>query len=98
MMIMILNLLMSGFTAQANPLSTPVLVTRYMAKEYCSCRYVVKQSHDICKDENKTTSLVFSISDDPKNKKVQVSSLFEKAEARFLNKRYGCELIVKEKN
>ena len=91
----ILSFLVVFASAPSFALPTPVLLTRYMAKEYCSCRFVVKQSSRTCINENKTTNLLFSIKEDLTNKRIMVTSEFETAEARFLDDRFGCELTLK---
>ncbi|MEM7647028.1 MAG: hypothetical protein AAF203_08970 [Pseudomonadota bacterium] len=95
-MLSLLFTLMAGLpNAQAKTLNTADLVTRYMAKEYCSCRFVVKQSPKVCKDENKTFRILFRIREDQTKKVIRVSNIFEKAEARFIDERQGCQLVVK---
>lgn len=90
MKILFLILLFLGFQAQAK--STAYLLTRYMAKEYCSCRYVVKQSKKVCINENKTTKILFSVEEDQENKIVRVRNLVAKAQARFIDRETGCLL------
>ena len=72
--------------------STPYLLTRYMAKEYCSCRFVVKQSHKVCKNENKTLKVLWKIETNEETKEVIVKNLVHKAKAHFIDDRYGCVL------
>lgn len=73
--------------------SSTYLLTRFIAKEYCSCRFVIQQSAKVCKDETKATSLLFKVHEDPDKKTIRVTNLAEKAEAQFLNERHGCQLF-----
>ena len=89
--------LMILMSSQAFAKNTPYLITRYMAKEYCSCRFVVKQSPEVCKNENKTTKLFFRLREDTKNKVITVSNLVTKTQARFISPEHGC-LLDKQKD
>ena len=68
------------------------LITRYMAKEYCSCRYVVKQSPKVCKDENKSYKVLVRIMEDEENKVIKVRNVFTTTSAYFVNEKLGCIL------
>ena len=73
--------------------STPYLLTRYMAKEYCSCRFVVGQSPKVCKNENKTIKFIFWVSENKEDKKITVRSIGGKAVAEFKDSHQGCLLL-----
>ena len=91
-MIATLFSMLTMFSFAQDELSTPQLLTRYMAKEYCSCRFVVGQTPKVCRAENKTFKILFSISEDTKKKVVTVKSFALTAKASFINDRFGCEL------
>ncbi len=84
------------FTADVFAKSTPYLLTRYIAKEYCSCRFVVKQSAKVCKNENKATNILFRVDEDLDKQVITVTNIFTKARARFLSDNYGCLLVKDE--
>ena len=90
-------MLLFSFHFEALAKNTPYLLTRYMAKEYCSCRFVVKQSPKVCKNENKTTKVFFRLKEDTKNKVITVSNVFTKTRARFVSPEHGC-LLDKQKD
>ena len=93
MKIVFLFVIFLSLTAEAK--NTGYLLTRYVAKEYCSCRFVVKQTPATCRNENKVTNLLFRLSEDSNNKVITVSNLFTKTEARFISEEQGC-LLEKE--
>lgn len=76
--------------ASANSLG--YLLTRYMAKEYCSCRFVVKQSPTVCRNENKSFKILVRITEDSKKKIIKVQNAFTRTEAHFINEDQGCLL------
>ncbi len=84
-------------TTNLSAKSTPYLLTRYIAKEYCSCRFVVKQSAKVCKNENKATNILFRVDEDLINQVITVTNIFTKAHARFLSDNHGC-LLVEDKS
>ncbi len=78
--------------------TTAYLLTRYIAKEYCSCRFVVGQSAKVCKNENKATNIFVRLTEDTNKKVIKVRNIFTKAEARFISDKHGCTLVkIQEK-
>ena len=98
MMTLLLPLILSFSFLDAKQPSSAYLFTRYQAKEYCSCRFVVKQSEKVCKRENKSTVLLFRIKEDTQNKIIQVRNIAAKAEAHFISEKEGCRLTLFEEN
>lgn len=60
------------------------------AKEYCSCRFVVGQSKQLCKEYAQNFIPPWSIKENEEKKYVTVSNMFKTTTAVYKNKRYGC--------
>lgn len=95
MIVLSLSLL---FSSPAFSKTTPILLTRYVAKEYCSCRFIVGQTPKVCKDENKATNILVRVREDKKNKVIHVTNIFTKATAQFVSDNHGCILVENEKS
>lgn len=89
------GLLLLGLSpVSADPVdSNLVMYARYVAKEYCSCRYVVKQSKDICRSEAKATSIFVHLEEDLSSRSVLTRNVGGEAKAVWVNSRRGCELV-----
>ena len=68
----------------------PSALTRYYAKQFCSCYYVIKQSEEFCR-AYVDTGLPFSIKIDRTNKKIHASSFGWVHQAVYQEgSRFGC--------
>lgn len=68
------------------------LYTSFVAKEYCSCRFVVKQSPKVCLNEAKAFSVAVGITEDLENKRILARNLLSRVTASFNDDRTGCSL------
>ncbi|TNE97858.1 MAG: hypothetical protein EP326_10765 [Deltaproteobacteria bacterium] len=62
------------------------------AKEYCSCRYVVGQTKEHCKEYAQNFIPPWSIKENVEKKYVTVSNMFKTTTASYVSKRYGCSI------
>lgn len=89
---LVFGLLMASPSVNSDRASNSLLLTRYMAKEYCSCRYIVKQTPKVCRNENKTFPLIFRLKENEQEKIIVVKSFGNEAKARFIDESHGCLL------
>jgi len=73
----------------------PVVAASF-AKEYCSCRFVVGQTEKYCKSYASQIVSVSSFSEDLNNKYVSAAAFGHLASSQFINKKYGCDLIIEK--
>lgn len=69
-----------------------IMYARYVAKEYCSCRFVVGQTEKICRAEAKADNLLVRITEDREERIIETRNSGGKARARWVNERLGCQL------
>lgn len=70
-----------------------VLSSSY-AKEYCSCYYVVGQSKEYCQAYSRQILPVSSYDINESDKKISAKGLGFASEAKFIDDRKGCEIIL----
>ncbi|WP_413794405.1 MULTISPECIES: amidase [unclassified Pseudomonas] len=70
----------------------PDIISAYTAKEYCSCRYVMQQSAEYCRDYVKQSVPTSDFLETPETKRVTVSGLGRSNSAQWLGERQGCRL------
>jgi len=69
------------------------LGAKYVAKEFCSCHYVLRQTEKYCADYVKNESLNPSRDNDENTQTIRARTLlFWKGKAQFKDDRYGCSI------
>lgn len=72
----------------------PGIIGAYSAKEYCSCRYVVKHPAAYCAAYVEHLVPLSGFFDDPANKRVTARGLGRTQTAQWLGVRQGCQLLA----
>jgi len=70
----------------------PSIFGAYTAKEYCSCRYVMNNPAEYCRNYAKLPIAIDNIIDDPVNKQVTATKFGSTQRALWLGPREGCRL------
>ena len=73
-------------------MSPSEIYTRFVAKEYCSCRFVVQQTEAVCRNEAKAFAALIRVQEDNESKLIKAINHFSSAEAYFQDERVGCQL------
>ena len=74
------------------------LLTRYKAKDFCSCMFVMKRDENYCRDWTVASPNLASIKVDKELKVVRTQAIhYWSATARYINERTGCTLDEREK-
>lgn len=76
--------------------TTSEVYTRFVAKEYCSCRFVVQQSEKVCRQEAKAFSALVRVEEDPELQVITASNFFSHARAVIQQPSLGCQLFDAE--
>ena len=73
------------------------LLTRYKAKDFCSCMFVMKRDEDYCRDWTVAAPNLASIKVDQEEKTVTTQAIhYWSATARYTGERTGCTLDERE--
>lgn len=70
----------------------PKIISRWYAKEFCSCYFVMERSEDFCRERVRQWIPIQSYSIDQKNKLISATGLWNTAHALYEGDRLGCRL------
>jgi hypothetical protein len=70
----------------------PSILPAFYAKEFCSCRYVMKRSVEDCRNFARQWIKEDDFQLDETNRRVSVTGMGRTESARFTEERYGCVL------
>jgi len=70
----------------------PDIISAYTAKEYCSCRYVMRQPAEYCRGYVKQSVPISALLETVEAKRITVSGLGRSHSARWMGERQGCRL------
>jgi hypothetical protein len=73
----------------------PSIISAYTAKEYCSCRFVMKAPAEYCHSYVKQW-LPSTIDEDSLNKRITATGLGRESAAQWEGPRQGCRLLPPE--
>lgn len=73
----------------------PGIVGGFTAKEYCSCRYVMRMPENYCRGYVQQW-LPATLADDPLARRVSATGLGVTRSAAWLGEREGCRLLTQE--
>lgn len=71
----------------------PDILSAYTAKEYCSCRYVMRHPAAYCQGYVRQYLPLSGLRDDPATQQVTASGLGRSHGAAWLGERVGCRLV-----
>lgn len=90
--VIVLGLIFWIVTGWANLVTVPAISPAYLAKERCSCRFVVGQSEAYCENYASSSVPLVSVDVDQAAKRVEASVLGFTRVARYMSQRDGCRL------
>jgi hypothetical protein len=90
--VILLALIFWIVTGWANLVSVPAILPAYLAKERCSCRFVMKQGQSYCESYASSWVPFASVDVDEAAKRVEASVLGVGRVARYMSQRNGCRL------
>lgn len=93
LLLILLALLLWGWSERAALSAFPGILSAYSAKEYCSCRYVTGFDGDYCRGYVKQYLPLSELRDDPAARRVFARGLGRDATAQWLSPREGCRLL-----
>jgi len=70
----------------------PDIISAYTAKQYCSCRYVMRQPADYCRGYVKQSVPISDLLETVEAKRITVNGLGRSHSARWMGARQGCRL------
>jgi hypothetical protein len=70
----------------------PDIISGYTAKEYCSCRYVMKNDAEYCHRYVKQWLPTSGFTEDPASQRVTVSGMGRSNSAQWIGEHQGCRL------
>lgn len=93
LLLIVLGLLLWGWSERAALSAFPGILSAYTAKEYCSCRYVTGFDPEYCLGYVKQWLPLSALRDDEQAREVFASGLGRDARARWQGPREGCRLL-----
>lgn len=70
----------------------PSIISAYTAKEYCSCRYVMNNPADYCRDYVKQW-LPSTLTESLPDKRITATGMGRESSAQWQGQRQGCRLL-----
>ncbi len=71
----------------------PFIVSRWYAKEFCSCIYVLERDEQFCHERVRQWIPIQDVQIDHLNKKIAAKGFWIWSKAQFEGPRYGCRLV-----
>lgn len=93
LLLILLGLLVWGWSERAALSAFPGILSAYSAKEYCSCRYVMGFDAGYCQSYVKQWLPLGELRDDVQHKQVYARGLGRDASAQWRGPREGCGLL-----
>lgn len=93
LLLIVLALLVWGWSERAALSAFPGILSAYSAKEYCSCRYVMGFDAGYCQTYVKQYLPLSELRDDSAARQVFARGLGREASAQWLSPREGCRLL-----
>jgi len=93
LLLIVLGLLVWGWSERAALRAFPGILSAYSAKEYCSCRYVTGFDPGYCLGYVKQWLPLSDLRDDPRAQRVDARGLGRSASAQWQGPREGCRLL-----
>lgn len=93
LLVIVLLVLWLGWQNRTHLQAFPDIISAYTAKEYCSCRYVMKNPASYCDGYVSQYVPVSQLLDEQSRKRVTASGLGRSNSAVWLGARQGCQLL-----
>lgn len=93
LLLILLGLLVWGWSERAALKAFPGILSAYSAKEFCSCRYVMGFDAGYCQSYVKQWLPLSDLRDDSRGRRVDASGLGRSASAQWQGPREGCRLL-----